>query len=207
MQTEYSNMKKLSTCLFLILFSFSAPSFGDDIQDLQIEGMSIGDSLLDYVSEEKIKSEIKRTKSDYQHLKNKDKFGEVYIYNDENFKTYQDVSFFVKSNDRNYIIYFIRGMLDYIEDIDGCLNKQKEIAKEIAEMLPKFDRRESNFKHSIDPSGRSTANQVIFEFKTGDSVVIACFNFEESLRKKNNWTEGLSVAIEKKEVKDWFQNY
>jgi len=32
-------MKKLSTYLFLILFSFSAPSFGDDISDFQSEGM------------------------------------------------------------------------------------------------------------------------------------------------------------------------
>ena len=50
-------MKKLSTYLFLILFSFSAPSFADDISDFQIEGMSIGDSLLDYFSEEKIEEE------------------------------------------------------------------------------------------------------------------------------------------------------
>ena len=28
-------MKKLSTYLFLILFSFSAPSFGDDVQDFE----------------------------------------------------------------------------------------------------------------------------------------------------------------------------
>ena len=47
-------MKKLSTYLFLILFSFSAPSFADDIRDFQIEGMSLGDSLLDYYSEEEI---------------------------------------------------------------------------------------------------------------------------------------------------------
>ena len=200
-------MKKLSTYLFLILFSFSVPSFAEDISDLQIEGISIGDSLLDYVSEEKIKSEIKINKSVYQYLKNKDKFGEVYIINDENFKTYQKVSFFVKPDDRNYIIYFIRGMLDYIEDIDGCLNKQKEIEKEIAKILPKFDRRESNFKSQRDPSRQSIFNQVIFELKTGDNIVISCSNWEESLRKKNNWTEGLSVAIQKKEVKDWFTNY
>ena len=48
-------MKKLSAYLFLILFSFSAPSFADDIRDFQIEGMSIGDSLLDYMSKDEIK--------------------------------------------------------------------------------------------------------------------------------------------------------
>ena len=47
-------MKKLSTYLLLILFSFSAPSFADDIRDFQIEGISIGDSALDYFTEEEI---------------------------------------------------------------------------------------------------------------------------------------------------------
>ena len=51
-------MKKLSTYLFLILFSFSAPSFADDIRDFQIEGISIGDSLLNYMSEEEIKENV-----------------------------------------------------------------------------------------------------------------------------------------------------
>ena len=47
-------MKKLSTYLFLFLFSFSAPSFANDISEFQIEGMSIGDSALDRFTEEKI---------------------------------------------------------------------------------------------------------------------------------------------------------
>ena len=51
-------MKKLSTYLFLILFSFSAPSFANDIQDFEIEGMTVGNSLLDYISEEEIKENI-----------------------------------------------------------------------------------------------------------------------------------------------------
>ena len=47
-------MKKLSTYLFLLLFSFQTSSWADDIRDFQIEGMSIGDSALDFFSEEKI---------------------------------------------------------------------------------------------------------------------------------------------------------
>ena len=53
-------MKKLSTYLFLILFSFQASSLADDIRDFQIEGMSVGDSLLDYFSEEKIKKDTQK---------------------------------------------------------------------------------------------------------------------------------------------------
>ena len=71
-------MKKLSTYLFLVLFSFSASSFSSDISEFEIEGISIGKSLLDYMSEENIKTEIKKTRYIYTYL-NED-FGEVYLY-------------------------------------------------------------------------------------------------------------------------------
>ena len=49
-------MKTLLT-LFVLLFSSSV--FADDISDFEIEGISIGDSLLEHLSEEIILSEIK----------------------------------------------------------------------------------------------------------------------------------------------------
>ena len=50
-------MKKLLAILVLGLFLIT-PSQGDDVQDFQIEGMSIGDSLLDYMTEKEIKTNI-----------------------------------------------------------------------------------------------------------------------------------------------------
>ena len=47
-------MKRLSLYLFLVLFTLPTPSQADDIRDFQIEGMSVGDSLLDYFSRKKI---------------------------------------------------------------------------------------------------------------------------------------------------------
>ena len=46
-------MKRLLTILILI-FTLQTPSLADDIRDFQIEGMSVGDSALDFFSEEKI---------------------------------------------------------------------------------------------------------------------------------------------------------
>ena len=77
-------MKKLSTYLFLVLFSFSALSFADDINELEIEGISIGESLLDYLSKDEIINEIEANKSTYNYLNND--FGEVYLYG--NFEKY-----------------------------------------------------------------------------------------------------------------------
>ena len=52
------NMKRLLLILILT-FSFQSWTKADDIRDFQIEGMSIGDSLLDYFNKAKIKSNEK----------------------------------------------------------------------------------------------------------------------------------------------------
>ena len=53
-------MKKLLTLLFSLFFLLGSPSvFADDISDFEIEGISIGDSLLKYVSVDEIKKNIR----------------------------------------------------------------------------------------------------------------------------------------------------
>ena len=94
-------MQKLSTYLFLILFSFSAPSFADDISDFQIEGMSIGDSLLDYFSEEEIKEGIR----DYYKDRKEKKFVAADFFESTLFNTYDGAQITFKTNDQKYLIY------------------------------------------------------------------------------------------------------
>ena len=48
-------MRVFIAVLFLI-FSFQSVTKAEDIRDFEIEGISIGDSLLDYFSEELIKN-------------------------------------------------------------------------------------------------------------------------------------------------------
>ena len=89
--------------LLLSLFFLSSPSvFADDISDFEIEGMSIGDSLLDYMTEEEILKEIELNKDDYYYLKEPNKYAEVYLY--KNLKTYEAVSFFVINTQSNIYI-------------------------------------------------------------------------------------------------------
>ena len=42
--------------VLVLIFSLQSWTKADDIRDLEIEGVSIGDSLLDYYSEEEIKN-------------------------------------------------------------------------------------------------------------------------------------------------------
>ena len=144
---------KIFFIIFILFFSSSVVA--DDISEFQIEGISIGDSLLDYMSEQEILNEFDQTSKHYQYLNNTTKFGEAYIFNGENFETYKNLSFFVKRNDNSYKIYLIRGMLDYVNDLNGCLKKQREISKEVEKILANYEKIERNAKSKNDPSGKS----------------------------------------------------
>ena len=197
-------MKTFHT-LIVLFFSFSV--FAEDISDFEIEGMSIGDSLLDYMSKEEIKKEIETNKYMYEYLNNTTKFGEAYIFNGENFKTYINLSFFVKTDDKKYKIFMIRGMLDFVEDLEGCLKKQKEIANEIEKILTQYEKIEKSAISKTDPSGKSNYYYIKYYWKNGDDLVVQCNDWDEEIRKKNDWTEGLSVAISTKEFNDWITDY
>ena len=195
-------MRKLSTYLFLIIFSFSASSFADDLSEYQIEGISIGDSLLDHLSKEEIITEIEINKPTYNYLN--DDFGEVYLRG--NFNTYDVVSFFVKPNDKKYLIYYIGGTISYDNNIKECYIKQKEIFKELSSQYKSTREEKSTFKFPWDPTGKSNVYTLTLYFNSGDRISVACAEFEKNLKIQNNWSDGLTVEISKKEHTAWMLN-
>ena len=56
-------MKKLLALLFSLFLLSSSSVFAEDISDFEIEGISIGDSLLDYMTEDEILEEIEESLS------------------------------------------------------------------------------------------------------------------------------------------------
>ena len=116
-------MKKILPILILI-FTLQTPSQADDIRDFQIEGMSVGDSALDYFSEEEIK---KHTNAEVQ-FPNK-KFTIVTLNSiDANaiksLKVYEAVRFAYKASSKKYIIHEIAGALYYQDNFKDCFNKK-----------------------------------------------------------------------------------
>jgi len=195
-------MKKLSTYLFLFLFSFSAPSFADDISEYQIEGISIGDSLLDHLSKEEIITEIERNKPVYNYLT--DEFGEVYL--NGNFDTYDRLSFFVKPKDKHYTIYSIYGMISYDDKLEECFAKQKEIEKEFSSIYKYAKKSKKTFEFDWDPTGESVTHNIMFGFDTGDQIEVNCAKYKKSLKIENNWVDGLQIGMHRKETLVWFGN-
>jgi hypothetical protein len=190
--------------IIILIFSSQSLTKADDISELLIEEMSVGDSLLQYMSIDEIKEEFSITKNHYVYLRKPLKYREVYLY--KNFENYDVVSFFVNPNDANLTILAIRGLNPFINKMDKCLNKRSDIAKEIEKIISKYSKDESNFKSSLDTSGRSIRNNLTYILPSGDEILLSCNDWEETLRKKNNWSEGISVMIWRKEIVDWFSD-
>jgi len=199
-------MKKLSTYLFLILFSFSVPSFAGDIskvEDIEIEGISIGDSLLKHLSKEEIIKEIEINKHAYNYLN--DDFGEVYLFS--NFDNYHHLSFLVKQkNDKNYIIYFIKGSISYDNKLEECFAKREEIKKEFSNKYKNAKKKEHTLEFDWDPTGESVTHNITFYFDSGGYSEINCTKYKQSLKNEYGWKDSLQVVIGSEEVLDWFDN-
>ena len=182
--------------IVLVLF-FSSLVFAEDISDFEIEGMSIGESLLDYMSEEEIKSEIEWSKDNY-HYKSKD-FAEVYSF--KKGEMYEYLSFIIKTDDRNFLTYGIYGNLD--NNIEECLKIKKNIVKEFETIFPNTNKRDSKFSPSFDPSGKTIIYYTYFIFDTKDEIQIECFDYSKDLEVKN--ADGLAVSIISHKTVSWLK--
>jgi len=181
--------------------------FAEDISDFEIEGISIGDSLLDYMSEEEIIKEIKSNRYMYEYLT--DEFGEVYLYN--KFQKYEYLGIIVRSNDKEYKIEQIRGILAFNKNINECYKKQKEISDQFVSGLDigDYEINEATIYYPklLDPSGKSFLRTIDFILTSGAEINIACAKFEEKIKDKNNWDDGLDVVIASYDAVSWFRNH
>jgi len=191
---------KILLTFFVLLFSSSV--LADDISDFEIEGISVGDSLLDHVSEKEILTQINDNQYMYNYL-NED-FGVVYLY--DKLLTFDRVSFFVKPSDKNYIIYSIKGSISYDDQLSECFIKQREIEREISSNYLNTERITEESEFSFDPSGESITYNTIFLFESLDHFRVACTKYKKELKNKHNWEDSLQILITTTEVAEWFNN-
>ena len=206
-------MKKLLVLLFSLFLLSSSSVFADDISDFEIEGISIGDSLLDYMTEDEILKEIELNKDNYYFLKEPHKFTEIYIRKD--YPIYDVVSVFIKNNssnqfisvrDEKFIILSVRGMTKYNEDFDTCILRRDEIHDILSKMFPNQKKIKEVFDHPEETSGNSIIDSVSFNFVSGDQATIKCNDWEENFRIDNNYFEGLSVEMLSDEILSWISD-
>ena len=192
-------MKRLLLILILT-FSFQSWAMADDIRDFEIEGMSIGDSLLDYMSSKMIKENLITN-----YWKGTRKYYVVGIFESNQ---YDQIEIYLKTDDKNYEI---KGIVAFLMlSPTKCKNKKKIILKDIQGMFKNL--KEVSYydvPHSFDKSGKSKRDQTAFLFKNDnekDHVRIECTYWSKKMKKENNFKDTLSVSASTTELLQWISS-
>ncbi len=190
-------MKRLFLILILTL-SFQSWTKADNISDFEIEGMSIGDSALDFFN----KKEISDNTWDYPNKKFKRVQNDGYDF----FKTYDAVDFHYKYHDKKYIIHSISGVLLYENNIDQCYDKMDEIIRDIQSVFSNKVVMDEKFTYS-HPSqknvdGTSTVTVVEFTFPNADELDVACYDYSEVHGSQDH----LNFNISTSNFSDWLKS-
>ena len=193
-------MKRLLLILILTL-SFQSWIKADDISDFEIEGMSIGDSLLNYMSEK----EIDDAKN------NLTKMGEEYIiiwYNSKSL--YDDVSVTYKTKDKEYIIHSISALLYFPQNIKACEKQKQEIVDEVKNLFigADFSNREK-VVDKRDKSGKTTFSSFDIKLKSGSWATVGCTDWSTKMENESSTKaiDALDVTVNSVEYTNFLYNY
>ena len=182
-------MKRLLLILILTL-SFQSLTKADDISDFEIEGITLGDSLLNFFSKVEIDKNLRNFYNDDTYLVTL-----LPTLNSDSKYEYIQVHF--KKDDRKYIVQAIDGLIDI--DIKECLKLQNNIVNEISLLFKRINKiGPITYKHAADKSGKSTSKFFEWNFDNAN-IEVVCYDFFEPI----TWPDGLNVALIKNELQDW----
>tara|TARA_Y100000590_G_C15509356_1_gene934791 strand:+ start:327 stop:905 length:579 start_codon:yes stop_codon:yes gene_type:complete len=183
--------------IILILILTSTKSFSESISDLEIEGFSIGQSLLKTFSKKKIINFF-----NYDDLPSSMKFRIAEIYNEKeiNMDLYDAMQFYYKPEDSKFIIHGMNGFL-FCKTSDFCETTFNQIFKDIKSSFSKNEFNEWNDVHPDDPSGESLVKGATFSI-SGGSLVIRYTDWSD----KVEYTDNVGIEISTDEVSNWIRN-
>ena len=190
-------MKLLFSFIILIL-SLQSLTNADEVGDFEIEGISIGDSLLDYFEKKKIKKFL-----NYDHLPSDMKFRISEIYQEDfNMNVYDGIQVFYKPKDKNFIIYSVSGLIDCTKGTKSkCESKFNKISEDLKKVFKNIKPEIRSFPHFDDKSGKSIVK--ISSFDLVDGRITVSFT---DWTKKMKFTDNVAVEVHTREVSNWIDS-
>ena len=185
----------------ILIFTLQSWTKANDIKEFEIEGISLGDSLLEHFTEEEIKNFVNKNPGFNQ----KDEYYELYIYlnNSVNYE-YLKVTF--KQNDKTYKIYGIGGVVYFPDNYNDCIKTQKKIIKDVENLFVNADKYDAGKNPSVyDQSGESYFIETNFTFKNGDMARVYCSYWTESITREKGWEHSLQFLLNDNEFLDFLR--
>ncbi len=166
--------------ILILTLSFQSSSLADDIKDFKIEGMSIGDSLLNFFSKKDIKSRKIMT------YPNSDKYYVIAFPKQDFYETYEITQFIIKKNDNKYKIHSVSGKLMYKNQFNECNKKKDLISKEISRTISIKPQIDNGDILRGDSTGKSVSNSISYFFDNDDQIMIDCSDWSDAVPYGDN---------------------
>ena len=188
----------------IFFFNIQSLSKADDIRDFEIEGMSIGDSLLEHFSRKSIEDEIR---SEFSYKYENSNWVQLGVGSTKDFPLFKkldrfdEVGITIKSNDKNYTIHGVIGDMLCHNDINKCMLVKDEIIKDLKNTFAGLKVKSWKKKHRMDKTGKSivygnTLSADSLEFKFSVSV------YDMADDRYNDSTQ---LSINSKELKSFIK--
>ena len=186
--------------VLVLILSLQSWTRADDISEFEIEGMSIGDSILKFYA-----------LSDFNNYyigtyPKSDDYVTYEIYKDLSkikFYTYDSVTVTWKKNDKEKKIVAVSGIKLYPKKLKQCLKKRDQIVEKHKEILNFTS--ETHYEMTYGEGNDSIGYVVDLKIQ-GGSIRTWCTDWDSKTEEENNWDDDLNVSIETKEFIYWLDN-
>jgi hypothetical protein len=186
-------MKRLLLILILTL-SLQSWTKADDIRDFEIEGMSLGDNLLNYFTENQIINNLANYYNDKEYS--------VTELNSTNLD-YFIIQVHYKKEGKKFIIYALDGLFE-IENMQQCINKKNNIADDMSSVFKNTDREDR--PDAKMTSGHGVMPNIKFYFDTEDFAEVTCYDYNKQVEDERGWKDHGRVSLAKKKLTDWIRD-
>ena len=142
----------------ILIFNFQSLTKADDIRDFEIEGISIGDSLLKHFSKINIDKEI-NSEFSFRYKNNRfiglgvGQTNEFYLFKKLN--QFDELGITIKPNDENYLVHGISGEILCYNNIDKCMIAKDEIINDLKNIFEDVEIDSWERKHPVDKTKKS----------------------------------------------------
>ena len=184
--------KTIILSVLILVLGFQSWTKADDISEFQIEGISVGDSLLKFTTSDYIKNNFGKWYDDEYHQ----------LILNNNFLHYEDVIVSFKPTDKNFTIVSISGSINYGTKINKCYLEQDKVDTIFSEIFPNADRRVDILEKGSygAENGDTNSKQIVYDFD-GGTAVIDCLDWDQKFKPK--FKDRILISIDNKEFRNW----
>ena len=172
-------MKQLITLSFFLITT----SYAEDVKDFQVEGIKIGDSALNYFSE----NQIEDNEIDWHNYSYKEY--STSLLPGKGIYDWFQISY--KSDDNNFIIEGLVGVLEKKNyDKMECNKDLDTLSSNISGLFKNINQeRKQSYKITYDPrklyqmpdlSGKSILTNISYNFPDKGKIILACYDMDKS---------------------------